>query len=65
MSRGGARPGAGRPRTGRAMEGVNVHFSEAQLQYINKLAQQDHSNRSAMVRRIVDYVMRYVRKEDL
>lgn len=62
--KGGARPGAGRPKTGKALEqGVSIKFSTAQLRYIDQLAERDSASRASMVRKMVDYIMQHVRKE--
>lgn len=64
--KGGPRPGAGRPPSGQPrLKGISVNFSEAQLTYIDAMVERDDVSRAAAVRRLVDWVMRNVKKEEL
>jgi len=62
---GGARPGAGRPKTGQAMKGLTVLFSDRQLAFVDKLAARDSKSRGAIVRRLVEWAIRHADPEAL
>jgi len=56
--RGGARPGAGRPKTGKALREVPVALPEKDLRFIDKLAERDKASRSAVVRNLVAWAIK-------
>ena len=55
--RGGLRPGAGRPKSGKALREVPVALPEAALKAIDKIAARDSASRSAVVRKLVAWAI--------
>lgn len=66
MARGGKRPGAGRPPSGDALVGaVGLSLTEAQLAYVENLAEREHVGLATIVRRLVAYAIKTLGTQQL
>ena len=60
--KGGFRPGAGRPRSGKAMKVLPVALPQEVLVTLQELADKDSTSRAAIVRHFVEMALRGMKK---